>query len=106
MPKVTFIEHHGKRTEAQLESGISLMQGAIDNGISAIIAECGGFCSCATCHCYVDDNWDSIIGEMSETEEELIEYIVNAKQTSRLSCQIQITDELDGLEVMLPASQY
>lgn len=82
------------------------MQAAVDNMVSGILAECGGACSCATCHCYVDDEWRAKVGDPSPAEQDLIEFVVHQKASSRLSCQIEVTDQLDGLVVHLPKSQY
>jgi len=103
---VTYIEHDGTEHKIQVEIGSSVMQGAIDNGIEGIVAECGGACSCATCHCYVDDSWIEKTGRAEDMEEALIECVDAPRETSRLSCQLEVTGELDGLVVHLPDSQY
>ena len=82
------------------------MQGAVNNSIEGIVAECGGNCSCATCHCYVDEAWIEKLPQMEGTEKELLACVNEPKSNSRLSCQICINDELDGLIVNLPESQY
>jgi 2Fe-2S ferredoxin len=82
------------------------MLGAIENGIEGIVAECGGACSCATCHCYVDESWIDKTGRAEDMEEALIECAEKPRETSRLSCQIEVTEDLDGLVVHLPESQY
>jgi len=82
------------------------MEVAKANGIPGIDADCGGACSCATCHVYVDANWIDKVGTPSENEAELLELVVNPDDTSRLSCQIVISDDLDGLIVRIPESQY
>jgi 2Fe-2S ferredoxin len=102
---VTYIDHEGNAHEADVPSGNSLMQGAVDNMIDGIIAECGGACSCATCHVYVDEAWQDKVGEPDEMEKCMIDCVMDPKSNSRLSCQIKITDELDGLVVHLPESQ-
>ena len=96
MPTVTYIEASGQRHEVNLDSGTNLMQGAVDNMIDGTVAECGGSCSCATCHCYIEESWSSKVEPASEIE----------KENSRLSCQINVTDSLDGLVVHLPESQF
>ena len=106
MPQITFVENDGTENTLDVESGYSLMQVAVDNMLEGIVAECGGACSCATCHCYVDDAWLSKVGTPDSTEEEMIEFAIERKKNSRLSCQIQVTEELDGLVVHLPESQY
>ena len=82
------------------------MQGAVNKLINGIVGECGGWCSCATCHCYVDDAWQERVGAPWDTEKDMLEGAVDPKSNSRLSCQIMMTDELDGLALHLPESQY
>ena len=106
MAEITYVEHDGTEHKVQVESGYSLMQGAIDNMLEGVIAECGGACSCATCHCYLDEAWIDKVGLLDVVEKEMIEFAVDTKDNSRLSCQIHVTGELDGLVVHLPESQY
>ena len=106
MPTVTFITHDGNQNEFSISSGGSLMQAAIDNGVDGIIAECGGACSCATCHCFVDDAWMSRLPEASDIERDMLECVLDPQHNSRLSCQIEVTDEVDGLVVRVPENQY
>ena len=106
MPVIKYIEHNGKTHEVDVPVGNSVMQGAIDNMVDAIIAECGGACICATCHCMVDDAWTSITGEASADEKMMLEAVTERTDNSRLSCQIEVTPEMDGLVVHLPQSQY
>ena len=106
MALIKYIEHNGNELEIHVENGLSVMQGAVDNMIDGIIAECGGACSCATCHCYVDEAWFSKTGSPDEMEQDMIECTIDPQPTSRLSCQITVSDELDGLVVRLPKSQY
>lgn len=108
MAKVTFIDHTGVSTQVDVEVGESVMRGALYNGLEGITGECGGGLSCATCHCYVDDAWtEAAGGPSSDAEEELLESAsAEVKPTSRLSCQLIMTDELDGLVVHLPEHQY
>ena len=106
MPLVKYIENNGTEHEIHVENGVSVMQGAVDNMIDGIIAECGGACSCATCHCYVDEAWFDKVGAAEEMEQDMIDCAMEPQQTSRLSCQIMVSDELDGLVVRLPESQY
>ena len=106
MALITYIEHDGTEHKVQVEIGSSVMHGAIDNGLEGIVAECGGACSCATCHCYVDDAWIDKTGRAEDMEEAMIECVSDPRDGSRLSCQIEITEELDGLVVHLPESQY
>jgi 2Fe-2S ferredoxin len=106
MPKVTYIEANGQSHEVDLEAGVSLMQGAVDNMIEGIVAECGGSCSCATCHCYIDQQWLDKLEPATEMENDLLECVTEPKDNSRLSCQIVISDDLNGLVVHLPESQF
>ena len=106
MPIVKYIQHDGTEHELEVIVGQSVMQGAIDNMIEGIVGECGGCCSCATCHCYVDEDWFVKTGEPSDTEKDLLDVASELKPNSRLSCQIIMTEELDGLVVRLPESQY
>ena len=105
MPRITYIEYNGKEHVLDLAPGISLMQGAVANDVRGIIGECGGACSCATCHVYVAPEWVSRVGAKSANEEALLEEVCDAQPNSRLSCQIQVTDALDGLVVRLPERQ-
>jgi len=106
MPVVTYICHDGAINEIEVASGTSVMQGAVDNMIDGIVAECGGSCSCATCHCYIDEAWLDKVPPASEMEKDMLECVLEPEDNSRLSCQITVTDELDGLVVKLPASQF
>ncbi len=106
MPLVHFIQVDGAEYEAEVPVGHSVMQGAVDNMIDGIIGECGGLCRCATCHCYVDEDWFEKVGGPEGVEKELLEMTLDPQPTSRLSCQIKVTQELDGLVVRLPRSQY
>ena len=105
MVLIKYIQHDGTEHEADVAEGSSVMQGAIDNGIDGILAECGGACSCATCHVYVDEAWKDKIPEADDMEEAMVECVLEPKDNSRLSCQITVTAELDGLVVQLPESQ-
>lgn len=106
MPLVTYISHDGTATEVEVPVGNSVMQGAVDNMLDGIIAECGGSCSCATCHCYIDEAWADKVPAASEMEKDMLECVLEPQDNSRLSCQINITDEMDGLVVKLPESQF
>jgi len=105
MPLVRFISFDGIQEDVQVAAGTSLMHAAVDNGIAGILADCGGACSCATCHCYIDEAWWEKTGKPKDMEAEMLEFVLEQRPNSRLSCQIEITDELDGLVVRLPASQ-
>jgi len=107
MALVTYIEHSGTEHKVEVPNGLSVMQGALNNDIDAIVAECGGGLACATCHCYVDDAWIDRAGPPSEAEGQMLESTAaERKRGSRLSCQIVVSDELDGLIVRLPETQY
>ena len=106
MPKITFIEFDGSTTEVDGVNGATLMQTAIDNNVTGILGDCGGSCACATCHCYVAEEYLAKLAAPDETEEAMLEMAVEPKDNSRLSCQIELTDELDGLAVTLPSSQF
>jgi ferredoxin, 2Fe-2S len=105
MVKVTYIEAGGAEHVLDLEPGLSVMQGAVNNNLRGIIAECGGACSCATCHVYVDDAWLDRMDGKSELEDDMLEEVVDQQPNSRLSCQIKVTEALDGLVIRLPAKQ-
>ncbi|MFT3930277.1 MAG: 2Fe-2S iron-sulfur cluster-binding protein [Spongiibacteraceae bacterium] len=107
MPRVTYIEHNGTTHSVEITNGASVMQGAIDNAISGIVAECGGALACATCHCLVDEAWIDKAGTPSEAELQMLEFSAGGIQEgSRLSCQLIVNNGLDGLIVRLPESQY
>ncbi len=105
MAKITYIEFDGTPHEVDVPSGLSVMEGAIDNNIAGIEAECGGVCSCATCHVYVDPAWVESTGTPEHIEQDMLECTMDLEETSRLSCQIEVSDELDGLVVRLPEFQ-
>jgi ferredoxin, 2Fe-2S len=105
MPKITYIEHDGKKRTVDAPVGSTVMENAIKNGIPGIVAECGGACSCATCHVHVDEAWKDKVGPPSPMEEDMLDFAFDVRPTSRLSCQIKVSDELDGLVVHTPAQQ-
>ena len=105
MPHITYIESDGTRHETEGEVGSTVMETAIMNGVPGIVAECGGACTCATCHVYVDDAWVEIVGGPSMMEEDMLDFAYAVKPTSRLSCQIKVKDQLDGLVVHVPTRQ-
>lgn len=106
MPKITYIAFDGNETTVDAKEGMSVMQTAVNNGVDGIVAECGGACSCATCHVYVDEGWFDKLPEAQSMEKEMLDFVMNPQPTSRLSCQIKVTAELDGLVVSTPESQY
>ena len=105
MPKITFIEHDGTTHEVEAEIGSTVMEAALKNDIGGIVAECGGGCTCATCLVHVDEAWSPIVGPPSSEEDQMLDAAFELKPTSRLSCQIKVTDELDGLVVTTPERQ-
>ena len=97
MPRIVYIEPDGAHVEVDVEEGYSVMEGAIMNGVEGIEAECGGACSCATCHCYVNDEWWDKLPEMDVIEDSMLEAATERRENSRLTCQIPVTEALDGL---------
>lgn len=106
MPTIKYIDASGSETEVEASTGSSVMQAAVDNMIDGILAECGGACACATCHCYVDGDWADTMGKVEATEAEMLEAVSDRKPSSRLSCQITVTEEMNVLVVRLPESQF
>ncbi len=106
MPKITYIEHDGTEHTVEVKKGLSVMEGAIRNNVPGIDADCGGACACATCHVYVDPDFAAETGRPSAMEESMLDFAANVEPNSRLSCQIRVTDDLDGLIVRLPQSQH
>lgn len=105
MVKITYIEHDGTGHTVEVGLGLSVMEGAIGNGIPGIDADCGGGCACATCHVYVDPGWEEKIAVPTLKESDMLEFAEAVSRNSRLSCQIPVTPELDGLVVRLPERQ-
>ncbi len=105
MARITYIEPGGQSQTVDAELGSTVMEAAIRSGIPGIEAECGGACSCATCHVYVDDAWAAAVGGPSPMEEDMLDFAYDVRPTSRLSCQIKVTAALDGLVVHVPERQ-
>ena len=105
MAKITYIEFDGTEHVVDVPSGLSVMEGAIDNNLPGIEAECGGMCSCATCHVYVDPAWTDATGSPGDIEQGMLDSALDLQDESRLSCQINVGDELDGLIVRMPVLQ-
>ncbi len=101
MPKVTFVDSEGVRHEVDVEVGSTIMEAAIDNDVPGIVAECGGACACATCHAYVNEEWIARLPEMDDMEDAMLDSALDRKTNSRLTCQISMVDELDGIEVVV-----
>lgn len=106
MPKITYIEHDGTTHEVEADVGTTVMNAALDNLVPGIDADCGGECSCATCHVMVDGEWMAKVGQPNDTEESMLDLNPERQENSRLSCQIKVSDEIDGLVVNLPEFQF
>ncbi len=105
MVKVIYVESNGTEHALDLSPGLSVMRGAVENNVRGILGECGGACQCATCHVYVDPAWFDKVSDISAIEEALLEDVCDGQPNSRLSCQIRLSEALDGLVVRLPARQ-
>lgn len=106
MPLIKFIEHDGTAHDIQANNGDSIMITAINNLVPGIDADCGGECSCATCHVIVDSAWTEKVGTQSENENAMLDLNPDREVNSRLSCQIEVSDDLDGIIINLPEFQY
>ena len=105
MPKITYIDASGTARTVDAEIGATVMETAILNGVPGIEAECGGACACATCHVYVDEAWQGKTGEASAMEQDMLDFGYDVRPNSRLSCQIKVTQDIDGLVVRTPERQ-
>ena len=105
MAKITYIENSGEKHIVEVQKGLTVMEGAVTNNVPGIDADCGGGMACATCHVYVKDEWFDKINKKTEGEDDMLDQAYEPKKNSRLSCQIQVTDDIDGLEVYLPEKQ-
>ena len=105
MPKITYIEHDGKTHTIEVASGLSVMEGAVQNNIPGIDADCGGSMACATCHVYVKEEWFNKLPKKEDGEEDMLDMAFEPKKNSRLSCQLMVSEQLDGLVVNLPEKQ-
>jgi|TARA_B110000438_G_C15642466_1_gene575965 2Fe-2S ferredoxin len=106
MAKIKYIEFNGKEHLIDVPNGLTIMEGAVKNKIPGIDADCGGACACATCHVYVDQSWYDRISPKEDTEEDMLDFAFDVKSNSRLSCQITVSDDLNGLVVNLPEKQF
>ncbi len=106
MAKITFIQPDGSEQVVAADPGMTVMETAKKNLVAGIEAECGGACSCATCHVYVDDAWREKVGPPSEMEEDMLDFAFDVRPSSRLSCQIKVTEALDGLILKVPEKQF
>ena len=105
MVKITYIEHTNKKHIVEVSDGMSVMEGAVQNNIPGIDADCGGGCACATCHVYVDEKWFDKLTEKAEAEQDMLDVAFEPNKLSRLACQITVTNELNGLVVKMPSKQ-
>ena len=105
MPKITYIEHNGKSHTLEVANGLTVMEGAVQNNIPGIDADCGGSCACATCHVYVDEKWFDKLKTKDKAEQDMLDMAFEPSKFSRLACQITVTDDLDGLVVKMPSKQ-
>ena len=105
MVKIIYIEHNGKSHTVEVKNGLSVMEGAVQNNIPGIDADCGGSMACATCHVYVKEEWFDKVNIKSEGEDDMLDQAYEPNKHSRLSCQISVTDDIDGLIVNLPEKQ-
>ena len=105
MAKITYIEHNGTNHTVDVQNGLTVMEGAVQNNIPGIDADCGGSMACATCHVYVKEDWFDKISKKNEGEDDMLDQAYEPKKNSRLSCQIIVSDDLDGLVVDMPEKQ-
>ena len=105
MPKITYIEHSGKSHTIEVANGLSVMEGAVQNNIPGIDADCGGSMACATCHVYVKEEWFNKLPKKEDGEEDMLDMAFEPKKNSRLSCQLMGSEQIDGLVVNLPEKQ-
>jgi len=105
MPKITYIEYDGKSHTIEVANGLSVMEGAVQNNIPGIDADCGGSMACATCHVYVKDEWFNKLPKKEDGEEDMLDMAFEPKKNSRLSCQLMVSEQIDGLVVNLPEKQ-
>jgi 2Fe-2S ferredoxin len=106
MTKITFVEHNGTEHALDAENGMTLMEAAVKNSVPGIDADCGGACACATCHIYLRDGWAEKTGSREEMEDDMLDFAFDVRDNSRLSCQIKVSDEIDGIVVDVPEKQF
>lgn len=106
MPKITYVEQSGTKHEVDVAPGLNLMEGAVNNLVPGIDADCGGACACATCHIYIEPEWAEKAGTKTDMEETMLDFAEGVQDTSRLACQIKVSEDLDGLVVRLPEAQF
>jgi len=106
MAKITFIQHNGTEQTVDGLPGMSVMETAVKNQVAGIDADCGGACACATCHVYIEPDWVEKVGARNPMEEDMLDFAFDVRDNSRLSCQIKVSDALDGLRVKVPEKQF
>jgi 2Fe-2S ferredoxin len=106
MVKITYIQHDGNSQSVEAQPGMTVMEAAIKNMVPGIDADCGGACACATCHVFVDPEWQEKTGKRSDMEEDMLDFAFDVRDNSRLSCQIKVTENLNGLVVRVPEKQF
>ena len=105
MAKITYIEHNKKSYDIEVPNGLTVMEGAVQNNIPGIDADCGGACACATCHVYVDEKWFGKLKKKDDAEQDMLDMAFEPNKFSRLGCQITVSDDLDGMVVKMPSKQ-
>jgi 2Fe-2S ferredoxin len=106
MPTIYYIQHDGSSRAVDVPLGTSVMRGATDNAVLGIDGDCGGECACGTCHVHIESRWLASMGPIQEREREMLNFVEGVEENSRLSCQIRVTEELDGMKVYLPVGQH
>lgn len=106
MPNINFVDANGEQHTVDVLSGSNLMEAAVDNAIEGILGDCGGSLSCATCHCYLDDQGVKAADPVSDAEDDMLESVLERSDKSRLGCQVAVTDEMEGMTVTIPESQF
>jgi len=105
MPKITYVEHNGTEHTVDVPVGLTVMEGAVNNNIPGIDADCGGACACSTCHAYVDPAWVDRLAEREDMEVDMLDFAFEPNERSRLTCQVKVTADMDGLVLQLPEKQ-
>ncbi len=105
MPRITYIEHNGTEHTVDVAVGLTVMEGAVNNNVPGIDADCGGACACSTCHAYVNADWVEKLPAREDMEEDMLDFAYEPNARSRLTCQVQVTAEMDGLVLQLPEKQ-
>jgi 2Fe-2S ferredoxin len=106
VPTIVYIEANGTEHEVDVPVGTSVMQGAVNHLVPGIEGDCGGLCACGTCHVYVPEEWQTLCGKVDELEQGMLEFAFDVNDSSRLSCQIQVTEDMEGMRIQMPARQY